>query len=127
MPSPTEVIPRFSGKTALITGAGSGVGRATSVRLSREGAQVMGFDIDGDGLKGTADLVAEAGSTMHVRQGDVSVPAECKAAVSEAVQAMGQLDAGFVLTAMYEDRWPESPLARHLATFMATRAVKPRD
>ena len=36
MPSPSEVIPRFAGKAALITGAGSGVGRATSVRLARE-------------------------------------------------------------------------------------------
>lgn len=40
-------------------------------------------------------------------------------------QIGGQLDAGFVLTAMFEDRWPESPLGRYLATFMATRAVRP--
>ena len=92
MPSPTEVIPRFAGTAVLITGAGSGVGRATCVRLAREGGQVMGFDIDGDGLKGTADLVAEAGGTLHIRQGDVSVPGECKAAVAEAVQTLGQLD-----------------------------------
>jgi SAM-dependent methyltransferase len=37
----------------------------------------------------------------------------------------GQLDAGFVLTAMFEDRWPDSALGRHLAMFMATRAVRP--
>jgi SAM-dependent methyltransferase len=40
-------------------------------------------------------------------------------------QVGGQLDAGFVLTAMFEDRWPESALGRYLATFMATRAVRP--
>ena len=40
-------------------------------------------------------------------------------------QIGGQLDAGFVITALYEDRWPESPLGRHLATFVATRALKP--
>jgi SAM-dependent methyltransferase len=40
-------------------------------------------------------------------------------------QIGGQLDAGFVLTAMFEDRWPESPLGRYLPTFMATRAVRP--
>jgi len=40
-------------------------------------------------------------------------------------QVGGQLDAGFVLTAMFEDRWPESPLGRYLATFMATRAMRP--
>lgn len=40
-------------------------------------------------------------------------------------QVGGQLEAGFVLTAMFEDRWPESALGRYLPTFMATRAVKP--
>ena len=40
-------------------------------------------------------------------------------------QVGGQLDAGFVLTAMFEDRWSESLLGRHLATFIATRAVRP--
>lgn len=40
-------------------------------------------------------------------------------------QLGGQLDAGFVLTAMFEDRWDESALGRYMATFMATRAVRP--
>lgn len=39
-------------------------------------------------------------------------------------QIGGQLDAGFVLTAMFEDRWSESLLGRHLATFIATRAMR---
>jgi SAM-dependent methyltransferase len=42
-------------------------------------------------------------------------------------QVGGQLDAGFVLTAMFEDRWAESLLGRLMATFIATRAVRPRD
>src|SRR5918912_962910 len=92
MPSPTEVTQRFAGMAALITGAGSGVGRATSVRLAREGAQVFGFDIDAEGLEGTAKLVTDAGGTMHTRQGDVSKPAECKATVDDAVSTMGKLD-----------------------------------
>src|SRR3954464_3705967 len=92
MPAPADVTQRFAGKAALITGAGSGVGRASSVRLAREGAQVLGFDIDGEGLKGTADLVAQAGGSFQLRQGDVSKPAECKAAVEEAVAAFGKLD-----------------------------------
>ena len=40
-------------------------------------------------------------------------------------QIGGQLDAGFVLTAMFEDRWPDSALGRYLAMFMATRALRP--
>ena len=42
-------------------------------------------------------------------------------------QIGGQLDAGFVLTAMYEDRWEESALGRYMATFIATRAERPAD
>jgi len=41
-------------------------------------------------------------------------------------QIGGQLDAGFVLTSMFEDRWEESALGRFMATFIATRAVRPR-
>ena len=41
-------------------------------------------------------------------------------------QLGGQLDAGFVLTALYEDRWSESVLGRYMSTFMATRALRPR-
>ena len=40
-------------------------------------------------------------------------------------QLGGQLDAGFVITALFEDRWDESALGRYMATFMATRAVRP--
>jgi SAM-dependent methyltransferase len=40
-------------------------------------------------------------------------------------QLGGQLDAGFVITALFEDRWEESALGRYMATFMATRAVRP--
>src|SRR5438094_748762 len=93
-PSPTRrrnPALKFSANTSK-RGASRRIRSRPSVRLAREGAQVMGFDIDGDGLKGTADLVAEAGGSLHIRQGDVSVAAECKAAVAEAVATMGQLD-----------------------------------
>ena len=40
-------------------------------------------------------------------------------------QIGGQIDAGFVITGFYEDRWPDFVLDRYIATFMATRAVKP--
>jgi hypothetical protein len=46
--------------------------------------------------------------------------------VAREGQTGGQLDAGFVLTALYEDRDSEHPLARLLPTFIATRGVKPR-
>jgi meso-butanediol dehydrogenase/(S,S)-butanediol dehydrogenase/diacetyl reductase len=85
-------VQRFSGKVALITGAASGMGRAIAVRLADEGAQVLGHDLNADGLAETADLVAKSGGTMRVRRGDCSSPAECRAAVADCVAAFGRLD-----------------------------------
>ena len=83
---------RFTGKVALVTGAASGIGRAVSLRLAGEGAQVFGHDLNAPGLAETADLVKAAGGDMQVRTGDCSSRAECRAAVEEAVASLGHLD-----------------------------------
>jgi meso-butanediol dehydrogenase / (S,S)-butanediol dehydrogenase / diacetyl reductase len=88
----TDVPHRFTGKVALLTGAASGIGRASALRLAREGAQVFGFDVDGDGLAATQQLVADAGGTMQIRQGDVSQRATCFDTVAACVDAFGRLD-----------------------------------
>lgn len=79
----------FEGKCALVTGAGSGIGRAVALRLAAEGAQVLGHDVDGGRLAETDDL---AGGTLHTRVGDVTDPDECKATVAAAVAELGRLD-----------------------------------
>ncbi|MEX5710254.1 short-chain dehydrogenase [Parafrankia soli] len=79
----------FEGKVALITGAGSGMGRAITIRLAREGASVLALDIDEGRLAETKALTA---GTVSVRQADVSDPAACAEAVAACVDEFGQLD-----------------------------------
>ena len=84
---------RFEGKVAFVTGAGSGIGRAVTLRLSGEGAQVFGHDINPESLAATAKLAADAGGgTVETRVGDVSDRDECRAAIGAAVDTFGHLD-----------------------------------
>jgi meso-butanediol dehydrogenase/(S,S)-butanediol dehydrogenase/diacetyl reductase len=80
---------RFAGRAAVVTGAGSGIGQAVALQLVSEGAQVLGLDINADGLAATADR-AEGG--LETRTCDISKPSECRAAVDDAVARFGRLD-----------------------------------
>jgi NAD(P)-dependent dehydrogenase (short-subunit alcohol dehydrogenase family) len=83
---------RFDNKTVLLTGAASGMGRATTVRLTGEGARVFGVDRDKAGLDETARLVAEGGGSFVPRVADVSVETEVVDAVRTAVAELGRID-----------------------------------
>jgi len=80
---------RFAGKVALITGAGSGIGRAVVRRLTQEGGTVFAVDIDDASLKETADLV---GGNVQVEVADVGDPDACAAVVASCIRAYGGLD-----------------------------------
>lgn len=88
-----EIVPgRFDGKIALLTGAGSGIGRASAIRLAAEGAEVFLHDLNADGVAATAATIEAAGGTARTRVGDVTSRTECFDTVAAAVDAYGRLD-----------------------------------
>jgi NAD(P)-dependent dehydrogenase (short-subunit alcohol dehydrogenase family) len=83
------MVDRFEGRVALITGAASGMGRATAQRLSSEGASVFGIDVNEAGLADTAELCSGPFSS---RVTDIRSRDECHAAVQACVEQYGGLD-----------------------------------
>src|SRR5450755_546324 len=84
---------RLAGKTVVITGAGSGQGRAGAVLFAREGARLALCDIDVEGLAGTADLVAaESDVEVLSLRCDVSAPPEIAGFVEAVVEHFGAID-----------------------------------
>lgn len=83
---------RLQGKTALITGAGSGMGRAASLLFAREGAKLAAVDINADSADETARMIkAEGGDAISLRA-DVSKASDAAAMVDETVKKFGGLD-----------------------------------
>jgi NAD(P)-dependent dehydrogenase (short-subunit alcohol dehydrogenase family) len=130
-----EVPGRFAGKVALITGAGSGIGRATATRLAAEGATVFVHDVNADGLAATADAIASAGGRVERRVGDVTVRQECFDAVAAAVEAFGKLDVlgnvagiagGVHFTEMTEEHYRRMVAVNQDAPFFFCQAAIPR-
>ena len=82
---------RLEGKVAMVTGAASGIGRATARTLAREGAAVMCADINTEGAQETADAIAADGGTAAIVQLDVTDEAAVKAALAATVEELGAL------------------------------------
>ncbi len=85
---------RFEGKAFVVTGAASGLGRATTLGLLREGGSVLGVDVNEDGLASTADQAKSAslpGRFEHARI-DITSRAACGDAIDRALGDFGRLD-----------------------------------
>jgi NAD(P)-dependent dehydrogenase (short-subunit alcohol dehydrogenase family) len=85
----------LEGKQAIITGAGSGVGRASARRFAEEGARVVCADLDEDSARETVHLIEEAGGTATAVKADVAKEADVVAMVAAAVDRYGRLDVIF--------------------------------
>lgn len=82
---------RVSGKIALVTGAGSGIGRGAALALAAEGAKVVATDIDDKGLAETADLIARAGGAVATYAHDVTSEARWADVVEDIKKTQGAL------------------------------------
>lgn len=82
-------------KVALISGAGSGIGRATAKIFAREGARLLLIDVVEEGGNETLRMVQESGAEAIFRKADVSKSADVNDAVAAALTAYGRLDCGF--------------------------------
>ena len=85
----------FAGKVAFVTGAGTGIGRATALAFAREGAGVVVSDISEQGNRETARMIEEAGGRALAVGCDVTRSEDVKAALDKTVDAFGRLDGAF--------------------------------
>ncbi len=85
----------LDGKVALITGAGSGIGRASALAFAREGAKVAVADIVVEGGEETVRMVKEAGGEAFFIKVDVSNAAEVEAMVNTVVDTYGRIDCAY--------------------------------
>ena len=85
----------LEGKTTLVTGGGSGIGRAASLAYAREGARVVVADVNVEGGEETVQQIKEAGGEAILVHADVAKPGDTQAMVAQAVAAFGSLDCAF--------------------------------
>ena len=103
---------RLLGKSAVVTGAAAGIGRATAELFAREGARLVLADINTDGLSALRDSLADATDDVAIVTADVSKPEDSRRMINVAVEQYGRLDiaianAGIIPLASVVEATPE--------------------
>ena len=103
---------RHTGKKVIVTGAGNGIGRATVLRLAREGANVIGCDVNEAALAETADVLETEGPTAQLIPADVTVQGDVDALIAAAgsdlaivANVAGIMDHFLPLGEMTDEMW----------------------
>lgn len=86
---------RMAGKVALVTGGGSGIGRASAIGFAREGARVVVADIDAEAGQSTVDTIGSSGAQAIFVRTDVSKQADVEAMINTTIEAFGHMDCAF--------------------------------
>jgi NAD(P)-dependent dehydrogenase (short-subunit alcohol dehydrogenase family) len=83
---------RLGGKSAVVTGAAAGIGRATAELFAREGARLVAADVNEAGLRRLREDLAATGAEVETVVGDVSLDADARRMIQAAVDRFGRLD-----------------------------------
>lgn len=123
---------KLAGKVAVVTGAGSGIGRAAAVLFAREGAAVAALDVNGEAAAQTRDEIVKADGQALAVSANVAAAAAVEAAIGQVLAEFGRVDvlynnagvnsSGSVLDAT-EDDWDRAVAVNAKGTFLCSAAA----